>query len=111
MSIKRAALAACLTLAAAVSVAGAASADTRWEHRHPRQEQVLNRVDHQRREIRKERREGELGRYEARRLLMKDRHIAREDHRLSRHNGGYITRVQHRRLNHQEDQVRRALRG
>ena len=95
---------------AAVSVvalagAGAASAETHWEHNHPRQDQVLDRDAHLRREIRVEQRRGELSHVQAHRLLVKDRQIAREDHAIARANGGYITRGEQRAINHQESRL------
>jgi len=111
MNIKRTLIAGALALTTAVSLAGVASAETPSQAHHPRQEQVLHRVQHQRRLVRQERREGELGRYQARRLLARDTRIAREDHRLARRNGGYITKVQQHRLNRQENHLRQRIPG
>ena len=111
MTIKRTILAGAVALSAAFTLAGAASADTVWQHRHPRQEQVLDRAAHQRHLIRKERREGELGRYESRRLLHRVNHMAREDHRFAHRNGGYITRFEQHRMNRQEMRSRHHIPG
>jgi hypothetical protein len=96
-------------LIALAGIAGAASANTRWENHHPRQDQVFDRTQHQQRRITMERREGELSFWQAQRLRAADRHIAREDHRFARINGGYITRGEQRYLNHQENHVSRHI--
>lgn len=96
---------------AALSVAGAASADTRWDNNHPRQDQVLDRVAHQKADIRHERREGDISRAQARHMLRHETRIARQDRMMSRHNGGYITRHQQRKLNREETQMGRHIPG
>ena len=111
MNIKRSLLAGALALTAAVSLAGVASAETPWQSHHPRQEEVLGRVQHQRHLIRQEVRRGELSRYESRRMLHRVNRIGREDHRDARLNGGYITRGEQHRLNRQENHVRGDIPG
>jgi hypothetical protein len=111
MSTKRNVLIAMLSVVAIGAAAGSASAETRWEHRHPRQDQVLDRDAHLRREIRTERREGELSRPQAHRLLASDRMIAREDHLTARANGGYITRHEQHNMNRQEHALARRIHG
>ena len=86
-------------------MAGAASAETRWEMHHPRQDQVLDRTANLQRRITVDRREGELTTYQAHRLRVADRHVAREDHRFARINGGYITKGQQRFMNRQENRL------
>lgn len=104
MTFKRNLLVAVLGLAA-LTAAGAASAETRWEHQHPRQDQVLDRDAHLRHEVRAERRAGEISPAKAHRLLRREHQIAREDHRMAHRNGGYITRAEQHRLNHQENRL------
>jgi hypothetical protein len=111
MNIKRSLIAGALALSAAVGIAGAASAEGHWDSRHPRQEQVLSRAEHQRHLIRRDERRGEIGRYESRRLLHRVNHVAREDHRLARANGGYITRSEKHDLNRQETRLRHQIPG
>jgi hypothetical protein len=101
MKIRSRLLVAALGLAVAAS-AGAASAETRWEQHHPRQDQVLDRDAHLRHEIRAERRAGEISPVKAHRLLVKDRQIAREDHAIAHANGGYITPREQHIMNRQE---------
>ena len=111
MTFKRTLLAGALALSAALTVAGAASAETVWQHRHPRQEQVLSRAAHERHLIRQERREGELGRYQSRRLLRHVNRVAVEDRRLAHRNGGYITKGEQHRLDLQEGRIRHRIPG
>ena len=104
-------LTATILSAAALSVAGAASADTRWENHHPRQDQVLDRAAHERARIREERREGEISKAQAHRMMRADRTIAREDHMTARANGGFITKREQHNLNKQENQLSRRIGG
>ena len=87
------------------AIAPTASAETRWERHHPRQDQVLDRAAREQHRITQERREGELTSAQAHRLRLADRQIVREDHRLARANGGYITPAEQRRLNRQENRL------
>ncbi|MBS0411055.1 MAG: hypothetical protein JSR86_14145 [Proteobacteria bacterium] len=88
-----------------LALAGAASADTRWERHHPRQDQVLDRTHRQERRITEERREGDLTAAQAHRLRAADHRIAAEDHAYARANGGYITPAEQGRMNRQENRV------
>jgi hypothetical protein len=106
MTLKRNLIAATLGLAA-IAAAGAASAQTRFDETHPRQAQVLSRDGHLRHEIVAERRAGEISPAKAHRLMIRQGHIAREEHRMSRANGGYITKAEQHRLNIQENRLAR----
>jgi hypothetical protein len=109
MSIKTSIIAITLGLTAVAGFASAASAETRWGYDHPRQHEVFNRDTYQRREIFRDVRDGELGRYQGERLLRDDNRIVREDRFFSRVNGGYITRGEQRFLNRQENSVGRRV--
>ncbi|MEW6597756.1 MAG: hypothetical protein AB1429_09700 [Pseudomonadota bacterium] len=99
-----------LTAGAAVGAATAASADTGWwGYRHPRQEQVYDRLGYQNRRINREYREGEINRWQAYRLHRADARIARQDRFFARTNGGYITRGEQRYMNHEENRVSRRI--
>lgn len=106
MQFKRFALVAAAALLSSASIANAAFADTQWEQRHPRQDQVLDRVANQRQAIRHDVRDGDLTRAQGRRLMANDNRIAREDHIIARANGGYITRHEQSVLNQQENRNR-----
>lgn len=100
---------------AAASVAGvavaasAAPAEGAFAAHHPRQSQVLVRAAHERMRIHEERRDGVLTRGQAHRLLVVDKRIVRRERRMSRANGGFITKAQQHRLNREEGAVGRHL--
>lgn len=109
MNFKRTAIAAVLGAVACAAAVGGASAETRWEARHPRQDQVLDRDAHQRAVIRHEVRTGRMSPMKAHRLLVADRRIAMREHRMAHRNGGYITKGEQHRLNRQEGRVARHM--
>jgi hypothetical protein len=111
MTLKTTLIALSLGLAAAGGLSATASAETRWENHHPRQDQVLDRVHRQRQEIRVERREGEISRAKAHRLMTAENRLAREDRRDARINGGYITKGQQRHMDRQENRLHRHVEG
>ena len=102
MNLKRTALV--LTLGVFGLGAMAATADAQ-PIRQPAKQEVLARVHHQRHEIRVAERTGKISPMKAHRLLAADRRIARD----ARMHGGHLTRVQTRRLNHQENRIHRHL--
>lgn len=110
MNLKRTALVAVLGALAAGATVTAASAQT-YAPAHPRQAEVLDRTAHQRAEIRRDERSGRISHAKAHRLLVADRRIAMRDRRLSRHNGGYISRAQQHRLNSRENQLGHRIPG
>lgn len=82
-----------------------ASAETVWERNHPRRDQVNDRLTHQNARINHEFREGELTRWQARRLHAEDRAIRAEERRMAFFHHGHITRAEQRRLDRQENFV------
>ena len=86
------------TLASGVLFSAPAAAN-RWEHRHPRRDQVVDRVQNQDRRIREERREGDITRAQARALRLSDRSIRLQQRADARANDGHITRAEQRTLN------------
>ena len=86
------------TLASVVLFSAPAAAN-RWEHRHPRRDQVVDRVQIQDRRIREERREGDITRAQARALRLSDRSIRLQQRADARANDGHITRAEQRTLN------------
>jgi hypothetical protein len=89
--------------------AGTAFADTPWQEDHPRREEVNNRLNNQDHRINQERREGEIGRGEARQLHREDHRIRNEERRMASRDGGHITRADQRILNRQENRVSRQI--
>ncbi len=86
--------------AAFPSIARGTRHDPRFEHRHPRRDQVLDRTQIQNRRITRQVRQGELNHAQAHRLRRNDARIAHREQMMARHNGGYITKKQKARLNH-----------
>lgn len=103
MTRTRTVLVAALGLVAAASIATGASAESRWDRHHPRQDEVFDRIHNQDHRIRADYRDGEIGRWREHRLLARDNRIGREDRFFSRVNGGYITRGEQRYMNRQEN--------
>ena len=96
-----------LTMAA--GVAGAASAETPWQHQHPRRVEVNHRIEHLDRSIRSERREGHLNAWQARRLRDHVHMIRFQERHFARRHGGHLTRHEQARLNHEEGGVRHRI--
>jgi len=78
---------------------------------HPRQAQVLHRAADQRAAIRHEAATGRVAPAKARRLMVGDHRMVREEHRMARANGGHLTKVQAHRLNRQETRLDRRIHG
>jgi hypothetical protein len=98
-------------LSLAVGAAGAASADTPWQAHHARREEVNHRLANQNRQIREQRREGDLTAAQARRLHERDHTIRMQERRFARNDGGHLTRHEQARLNHEENGVHRHIPG
>lgn len=98
-------LIAAMGLAVALGGVSAASAETTWEHNHPRRDQVNDRLAHQDVRIHRERREGEINAYQAHRMHMADHRIRMSERRFARNHGGHISRAEQERLNHRENNV------
>ena len=96
-------------MGAAVLAGGAtaASANTPWQNHHPRRVEVNHRLNHLNRQIRHERRDGDLTGRQARRMERHVHMIRLQERRDARHDGGHITRHEQARLNHKETRVGR----
>jgi hypothetical protein len=81
----------------------------RWDHNHPRREEVNNRLAHQDHRINQERREGEISGREAHQLHREDHQIRREERYMAAQNGGHISRGEQQVLNQQENNVSRQI--
>jgi len=91
--------------------AGAASAATPWQNHHPRRVEVNHRLKHLNRQIREERREGDLTRAEARRMHRHVHAIRVQERHFARHHGSHLTRREQARLNHEETRLHRHIPG
>jgi len=104
-------LIATLGLAITAGAAGAASADTPWQQQHPRREQVNERLGRLNRDVRHERREGELSARGADRLHARLHMVRLQERAFAHRHHGHISRWQQARLNHEENGVRRQIPG
>ena len=86
-----------------------ASAETWWQHTHPRRAEVNERLAYQNFRINREVREGEVAPWQARRLHRDDFAIRREERTMASFHGGHITPAEQRALNHQENVVSRRI--
>ena len=115
MSTRSPQILALLTLAIALGAAAvpvlsqAADSDGAFAKKHPRREQVNERLANQNKRIDKEVAEGDLTRAQAARLHREDRKIRREERLMASQNGGHITKPEQRVLNQQENAVSRQI--
>ena len=101
-------LAAC-GLVAALGVATGASAETRWQHHHPRRVEVNHRLANQDHRINVERREGEITGRQARYLHAEDRGFRAQERFDASRDRSHLTRAEQRRLNREENGVSRQI--
>lgn len=109
MSAKTTIIAALLGVATVAGLAGSASAESRWDHHHPRQNEVLTRVHREERAARVDYRYGLISRHQAIGDIRADRRVAREDRFFARANGGYITHGEQHFMNRQENGIGRRV--
>ena len=100
MNLKKTAL--ILTLATVGFAGAAATADA--QPLHPAKQEVLARVHAQKMQIKAEERAGRISPMKAHRLLAADNRIARHVRAKA-----HLTRVETRRLNHQENRIHRHM--
>ena len=93
----------------AMSIAGAASAETTWEKTHPRRDQVNDRLENQDRRIHREVKEGELTRAQAARLHRQDHRVREEERAMASRHGGHITKAEQAALTRQENRISREI--
>jgi len=91
--------------------------DPTFQKNHPRQTQVLKRVDKERQKINKDYQEGKITKQQRDQLLSENHSIRKEDYSAARANNpdgtvrgkSYITRDQQKVMNKQENQINREL--
>ncbi len=103
-------LTAFLVAAATFVTAAPSFADGAWAARHPRRDEVNDRLANQHARIDAGRRDGQLTPGQAHRLHREDHTIRREERAMAGANGGHITPREQRVLNAQENQVSRQIR-
>lgn len=108
MNVKSTLFAAAL-LAASAGLCTTAHADNQWQKKHPRREQVNDRLHHQDKRIHHEVKEGELSKGQAAALHKDDHQIRQEERDMASQNHGHITKQEKRTLNQQENQTSKAI--
>lgn len=108
MNIKPTLFASALLVASA-GLCSTAHADTTWQRKHPRREQVNDRLQRQDKRIHREVKEGELSRGQAAALHKDDREIRQEERDMASQNHGHITQQEKRTLNQQENQTSKKI--
>ncbi len=93
---------------AMIGAAGAASADP-WQAHHPRRVEVNHRLNHIDHRIAMERRDGELGRGQARDLRREDAGLRGQERFYASHDRSHLTRSEYHRLNREEDHLSRQV--
>ena len=88
-----------ICLALLSTAATSASADTRWQSKHPRREQVNNRLANQNQRITAERKEGDLTHAQAQALRSSDKSIRAQERADAAINGSHITKAEQHTLN------------
>lgn len=85
------------------------AAETKWEKRHPRRDQVNDRLANQNKRISAEVKEGDLTKAQAAGLRKEDRQIRKEERAMASQNGGHITKLEQKALNQQENAVSKQI--
>lgn len=98
-----------LTASFVVTSAGSAFAAAGWNASHPWRAEVNHRLANQNGRIDRDRRDGDLNRYQARTLHRDDHRIRQEERDMASTDGGHITRADQRVLNQQENVVSRDI--
>lgn len=103
-----------LISAVAIALTGAVATPSfaeggKWERRHPRRDQVNDRLANQDRRIHKEVKEGELSKAQAAALHKEDHQIRQEERGMAAQDGGHITKQEQKALNQQENSVSKQI--
>jgi hypothetical protein len=98
-----------LMIAAIVGASVAAQADTAWQKKHPRREEVNSRLARQNMRIHKEVKEGDMTTAQAKDLHAQDHAIRQEERSMAATDGGHITKAEKKALNQQENQVSKEI--
>jgi CRISPR/Cas system-associated endoribonuclease Cas2 len=83
--------------------------ESQWDKRHPRRDQVNDRLEHQDKRINQEVKQGELTQGQASKLHHEDNQILQEERDMAGQNGGHITKQEQKVLNHQENGVSKQI--
>ncbi len=110
-------LAGALLTTGAPGWAGGPEKDPKFQKNHPRQTQVLKRVDRERNRVKTEYKQGKISAQQRNQMRGQIHAMRQEDYADARANskngtvrGGYITRGQQGVMNQQENQINREIR-
>ncbi|WP_143307723.1 hypothetical protein [Chitinophaga vietnamensis] len=101
--MKRAALIAMIAFLGISTATYAQQKESAWDKKHPRRDQVNDRLANQNRRIKEEVKEGEMSKSKAARLHANDRKIRQEERDMAAQNHGHLTKREQRALNQQEN--------
>ena len=83
--------------------------ETKWDKKHPRRDEVNDRLGNQNKRIHNEVKEGEMSKGEAAKLHKQDHQIRQEERDMANQNGGHITKPEQKVLNQQENGVSKEI--
>ena len=90
-------------------LAGVAMADSAWDQKHPRRDEVNDRLENQNRRIHKELKSGDITQTQAAALHKDDRQIRQEERDMAHLDNGHITPADQKALNQQENVVSKGI--
>jgi hypothetical protein len=83
--------------------------ETPWEKKHPRRDQINDRLHNQNKRISQEVKEGEISTQRAQQLRAKDKSIRHEERVMAAEHDGHITKAEQAALNRQLDRNSAAI--
>jgi len=86
-----------------------APAESQWDQRHPRRDEVNDRLANQDQRIHQEVKEGDLTKAQAAALHQDDRQIRQEERDMAHIDNGHITKLDQKALNQQENVVSKEI--
>ena len=109
MKNSKAILAVVLAVFLSVSLTSAFAKETKWDKKHPRRDQVNDRLGNQNKRIHNEVKEGEMSKGGAAKLHQQDRSIRQEERDMAKQDGGHINKSEQNVLNQQENGVSKVI--
>lgn len=88
---------------------GSFAQDGKWARKHPRRDQVNDRLVNQNKRIREEVKEGDMTKTQAVQLHRRDRNIRLTERKMASNNNGHLTKEEQERLNRRENRVSRKI--
>ena len=83
--------------------------DGNWARKHPRRDQVNDRLMNQNKRIKDEVKEGDMTKAQAARLHRQDHSVRMEERRMARKNDGHLTKEEQERLNKRENNLNKKI--